>query len=150
MEAIILAIISGSFSLAGIWYQNYLSRKSITADIKVVPEFQEVTKPGENELLAPQQNKRSQLRTLFTILIAILPWLIWKFLVFMFNKIVYGYMNTYAKVMVIYFLLWLIITITAILSGWALKTVFEKLILTISSVFLLFWGIWMIVVHHLY
>ena len=150
MEAIILAIISGFFSLAGIWYQNYLSRKSNAASINVPPVFQAVTKPDENELPASQQNKRSQPRILFTILIAILPWLIWKFLVFMFNKIVYGYMNTYAKVMVIYFLLWLIITITAILSGWALKTVFEKLILTISSVFLLFWGIWMIVVHHLY
>ncbi len=148
MESILSAVIAGFFSLVGIWYQNYLSRKANNISANVTSVFQTSLKPGEKELLPLQQNNRSQLRILFTILIALLPWLIWKIVLQSLVKTVYKHMDAYAKIMIAYFLTWIIITIIAIVSGWTLKTVFEKLILIISSICLLYWCIWMIIVHH--
>ena len=144
MKEIILAIIPGFFSLAGIWYQNYLSRRSNAKTQGGTPSL-----PITKESFGTQQNKRSTLRIFFTILVATLPWIIWKFVIFSIHSEVYKHMDTYAKIMVIYFLVWLIATMFATLSGWNLKSFFEKLILILSSAFLIYWIIWMIVHHHL-
>jgi hypothetical protein len=136
IQAIIVAIISGFFSLAGIWYQNYLRNKSNTHS------------PGE--VLIEQPKKRSSLAIFFTILIATLPWIIWKFLLSSLIEVVYNHMETYAKIMVLYFFIWLVMTIVAIISGWKLKTLFEKIILFVSSAFLVYWTMWMIIVHNLF
>ena len=144
METLVAAILSGSFSLVGIWYQNYLQRQS---NIEKVSSGQitEGIRIDKNDTIAPSDTKRTILRIFFSTLIAILPWLIWGFLIYKLNPLIYKNLKTYSRIMVLYFLIWLIVTITAILSGWKVKTSFEKVTLIASSTCLIYWGVWMIV-----
>jgi len=135
MTPIISTIIAGLFSLAGIWYQNYLR-----------------TRPF-NTTLAPKTvsptRQTGYFRLTFTILIGILPWLIWGFTLRSINTTVHKHLHTYAKIMSYYLLLWIIITFVALFSGWKLKMLIEKIILLGSLLLLIYWELWMIIVHDL-
>ena len=148
LKVILVAIISGFFSLAGIWYQNYLSRRTNARAGNAPVGSRQLSGPAENA--PPEQNKRLAARFFFTILVAILPGVLWKLLVEGFRPLIYKYMPLYAKIMVSYFSIWLVVTLIALGSGWTYKTVYEKIILFISAGFLIYWDIWMIIVHRLW
>jgi len=152
MEAIAITILTGVFSLAGIWYQNYLSKKSNGAVQPVqqdhkggIPEIQQpISVPS------PQQNSRNTRRIVFTILIAVSPWLVFDYALRMLWQLSHANGNSYQadienllmtrNRIILYCGIWVIITVVALLSGWARKTIFEKFILIASALILIYIG----------
>lgn len=124
METIFVAIISGFFSLAAIWYQNYLQKKSVV--VKSEPDI-----PNRTVIESPVQVKNPMWRVIFTIVVVVCPLLL--LLVVGKDKLSGG-----DKYLMEYYFVWVVITFIAILLGWKQKSKFEKIILIGSLVFLIF------------
>ena len=122
MAAIITSIISGFFSLAVIWYQNHLQNKSGTT-------VRELTKFKAEELNKKAKPQNNIWRILFTLIIVACPLL----LLVTLGKGRFGGDQYLAE----YYLIWTIVTLIALLLGWKSKTLFEKIILIVSLIFLI-------------
>ncbi|MFI5160669.1 MAG: hypothetical protein ACHQHN_05295 [Sphingobacteriales bacterium] len=149
MEAIVITIITGLFSLTGIWYQNYLSRKSVT-----VPQQSAEATSTENldQTIASSSKKRKTAvpRIIFTMLIALIPWASSDY-IFIFlgrdslisvntNELLHANYIVLRSETVAYYSVWFIITIIALMIGWKSKTIFEKIILIASAAMLIYTG----------
>lgn len=124
MGTILAAIISGFFSLAAIWYQNYLQKKN-------TPAGNGHAAAGSVEIRSQQIHFSTTWRIIFTLLIVACPLL----LLFLIGK------ETLAggdKYLMEYYFIWVVITFIAILIGWKKKSTFEKIILIASLAFLIF------------
>jgi|GEM_PF-3922557 len=124
METILVAFISGFFSLAGIWYQNYLQKKSV-----FVKNDQVISVKGETK--SNQHEKNPIWRVVFTIGVVICPLL----LLMVVGK---ERLSGGDKYLMEYYFIWVVITFVAILLGWKQKSLFEKIILIASLAFLIF------------
>lgn len=137
METIIVTILTGLFSLSGIWYQNYLNRKSNSIP-QMTSTVKQVDLPGYKEGSGKSnQKKRVGLRIFFTLLIVILPWVIFQVLLPYLTYSRFGDETGRQRTMFLYYSIWFIITIIALISGWKRKTIFEKIILIGSGILLL-------------
>jgi uncharacterized membrane protein YhaH (DUF805 family) len=124
MEAIIVAIISGFFTLAAIWYQNYLQKKSGS-----IKNESDISNPTENKI--NQKGKNPIWRVVFTIVVVVCP----LFLLMVVGK---DRLSSGDKYLMEYYFIWVVITFVAILLGWKQKSLFEKIILIASLAFLIF------------
>jgi hypothetical protein len=130
MEAILATLITGFFSLLGIWYQNYLSKKNAAAAPAIQPQ------PGQRAPpVAPAENK-VVLRILFTVAIVALPWILFQMLLPFATYQRFHDETGRDRAMFYYYGLWMVITILATVSGWRRKTIWEKIILFGSMFFL--------------
>ena len=149
MQTIIGTIITGLFSLAGIWYQNYLSKRSNRTDgFPVQPTVKEL---ANNQEKAPpvysKQDYKPTVRIVFTILIVTIPWLSFNHLLRFVDIYTFKHSTAASAIhhnllivrneIALYCSVWLIITVAALLSGWKRKTVFEKIILIASALWLI-------------
>jgi hypothetical protein len=124
MEAILAAIVSGFFSLAAIWYQNYLQKKNTqVSNEPVSPES-----PGSKSTHTQFSPTR---RIVFTVLLVICPVL----LLLLVGK---ERLSGGDKYLMEYYFIWVVITFIAMLTGWKKKSTFEKIILILSLAFLIF------------
>jgi uncharacterized membrane protein YhaH (DUF805 family) len=124
MEAIIAALLSGFFSLAAIWYQNYLQKKSNVNN-------DEIKRSGSVKNELPGKSTSPALRIVFTLVIVACPLL----LLLLIGK---ERLSDGDKYLMEYYLIWSIITLIAVIIGWARKTSFEKIILIVSLIFLIY------------
>lgn len=121
---VIVALISGFFSLAAIWYQNYLQKKAPV-------DYKKQDLPGAivgNQTTT--QTKSPALRIIFTLVIVILPYV----LLAVLGKTEYAGAIPGRE----YYFIWIIITLAAILIGWIRKSLFEKIVLIASLLFLIY------------
>lgn len=139
MEAIIVAIISGFFSLFAVWYQNYLGKKPKDRE-KVAVIITEEKKPNPvQQPLTAKQRQIELIRVIFMILILVLPWISLLFL----DRVVAHYSHfegdyeTKRYIFALYFLTWFIITSLALIIGFKTKAIFEKAVMIVASLILL-------------
>lgn len=123
MEAIIVALISGFFSLGAIWVQNYLQKKNIIKN-------QESPRDTATKKIANISPKINIWRITFTLILVLLPLL---FLLIIGKDKIGG-----DKYLMEYYFIWVIITSLALGINWKSKTLFEKIILTLSLLFLVY------------
>ena len=124
MEVIMGTIISGLFSLGAIWYQNYLQKKSPSENTKT-------TLSNISEAKTTTAKRSPILSIVFTLVIVVCPLLL--LLVVGKERVSGG-----DKYLMEYYFIWVIITIVAILIGWKRKTMFEKIVLILSLIFLIY------------
>lgn len=124
MEAILASIISGLFSLAAIWYQNRL-RKTKTLE----NNEPSVSKSPKNKLA--YKHISSKWRIAFTLLIVICPLLL---LILIGKESLFGG----DEYLMEYYFIWVVITFVAILIGWKQKSIFERVILILSVLLLIY------------
>jgi hypothetical protein len=137
METILVTIIAGLFSLGGIWYQNHLNKKSSSTQQKVPSEPETIRQDSEKGKISVKANNKPWIRILFTIMIVVLPWLIYVGILPYITYERFGYGTGREKAMISYYFVWFIITMIAITIGWKGKTIFEKIILIGSDIILL-------------
>ena len=123
METIIVAMISGVFSLAAIWYHNHLQQKSVNKKV----DGSQVNEQGTKGTTPLNMKK---LRIGITIIIVVFPLLL---LLLLGKERLAG---NGGKFLMVYYFIWVIVTSLALVIGWKTKTLFEKIILFVSLIFL--------------
>lgn len=137
METIVATILTGLFSLSGIWYQNYLNNKSTSnlSSVTTVQSEPSLRKEAPNKAAGKSKNG---LRIFFTMLIVLLPWVLFQVILPYLSYERFGDEDGRERAMFIYYMIWFFITIIAMVSGWKAKTNLEKIALAASAVFLFF------------
>lgn len=153
MQTIIATIITGLFSLTGIWYQNYLRSKS-DRERGIADDRASRNVAGKEQKSSRYYSKQADkptLRIIFTMLIVAIPWLSFNYLLRFVDRYTFIHSNAGQAVrhnlvivrneIALYCILWLIITVVALVIGWKRKTIFEKIILVVSAVWLIYIGV---------
>ena len=131
MFAVLSALVLGLFSLAVIWYQNYLEFESIVNNQNGAASSARGSLKNNNNEAEEEVLEINTYRFVCTILIAVFP-------SFIFFFSADGNPGLFLNEMFLFITASL--SLWALLMGWQLKTLFEKIILILSLSFSLLLG----------